>query len=83
MTFSGSEIQFMQPGQTVRGHVSNLNQTYKIYEVYINPSSIDSKTDLHIEVTPCNGRVNFFVSDNYLSLFNKNQQAGLFDFVTQ
>jgi len=36
LTFSGSEIQFLQPGTTVRGHVSNFNSTYKIYELYIN-----------------------------------------------
>jgi len=76
----------MQPGTTVRGHVANFNSTYRIYEIYIDKERLQQtpeKTDLYIEVTPCNGRVNFFVSDDYLALFNKEKSAGYIDLVTQ
>ena len=71
----------MQIGQTVRGHVSNFNSTYKIYEIYVNSNDLD----LYIDVTPCNGRVGFYVSDDYMSLFkdlNKRQEGGFIDLVT-
>jgi hypothetical protein len=70
----------------VRGHVSNFNSTYKIYEVYINKDTLlanPERTDFYIEVTPCNGKVNFFVSDDYLALFNKEKSAGFVDLVSQ
>ena len=71
----------------MRGHVSNFNSTFKIYELYINKDVLlnyPEKTDLYIEVTPCNGRVNFFVSDDYLAIFNKDKtSAGFFDMISQ
>jgi hypothetical protein len=77
----------LQPGTTVRGHVSNFNSTFKIYELYINKDVLlknPEKTDLYIEITPCNGRVNFFVSDDYLAIYNKDKtSAGFFDLVSQ
>ena len=57
--------------------MSNFNSTYKIYELHINPDQLNpvSASDLYIEVTPCKGRVNFFVSDDYLSLFNTDKKV--------
>lgn len=58
------------------GHVSNFNSTFKIYELHINRANIDALTasDLYIEVTPCNGRVTFFVSNDYTNLFDKDKE---------
>jgi hypothetical protein len=36
ITISGNEIQYLQVGSSVRGHVTNHDQTYKIYQVIIN-----------------------------------------------
>ena len=67
----------------MRGHVSNFNDTYKIYQIYINKDHLkrEDGSDLYIEVTPCNGRVTMFVSDEYEALFNKEKLAGFIDLV--
>lgn len=49
----------------MRGHVTNFENTYKIYEVTVDPS----QTEMLVEVTPCNGKVKIFVSDDYNNLF--------------
>lgn len=48
LTLTSSEIQSVLAGQTVKGHVSNWNQTMKVFEVYINQNSLfeDDHTDL-------------------------------------
>ena len=49
---SGSEIQYIAPGEIVRGVVSNKVNTYKIYEFYVNQidlyPSTEGGTDLYI-----------------------------------
>eukprot|EP00347_Sterkiella_histriomuscorum_P004193 403361391 len=72
LTMSSSEVQVLIPGTTIRGHVSNWNQNMKIFEVYINQNHVftDDSTDLFIQITPCNGRVDFYVSEDYFSLFD-------------
>jgi copper oxidase (laccase) domain-containing protein len=64
----------------MRGHVTNYNQTYKIYEILVNRELVHAQgtSDLYIEITPCNGKVNYFVSDDYLSLFDKEKQGSRF-----
>ena len=59
----------------MRGLVSNFNDSYKIYQIYINKDKLkrEEGSDLYIEVTPCNGRVTMFVSDEYEALFNKDK----------
>jgi hypothetical protein len=77
LTLSGSEIQYLQPGQTVSGHVSNFEHTYKIYELHVNRDQLNylNASDLIVEVTPCNGRVTFFVSNDHMSLFKPASEA--------
>ncbi len=48
----------------------------------INPYYAN-ESDLLVSVTPCNGKVNFFLSDDYNSLFEPARRAGFFDMVTQ
>ena len=69
----------------MRGHVSNFNETFKIYQLYINKEQLKREEghDLYIEVTPCNGRVTMFVSDDYQALFAKDKQANFVDLVTK
>ena len=38
--------------------------------------------DLYIEVTPCNGRVTMFVSDDYEQLFSDKKKSGFIDLVS-
>ena len=81
-SLSGSEIQQIIPGQSMRGHVSNYNQTFKIYEIYINQEDLDPLgSDLYVELTPCSGKLSFYVSDTYLSLFKPTTYQGLLDVV--
>jgi hypothetical protein len=67
----------------MRGSVSNKENTYKIYEFYVNPSELypekDGGTDLYIQLTPCNGKVDFYVSTDFLSLFNNNSYVSNVD----
>ncbi len=83
---SGSEIQFINAGESLRGVVSNKQHTYKIYEFYVNQNdlynSTEDGTDLYIEVTPCNGRVQFFVSDDFASLFNNASYVSSIDILS-
>lgn len=83
LSVSGSEIQYIQPGSSLRGVVSNKNQTYKIYEIYINKNSLfsDGGTDLQIEVVPCNGKVAVYVADDFLQLFNNKSSATYTDII--
>lgn len=83
LTLSGSQIQSLQIGHTVRGHVSNFNSTYKIYQVYIDQSILKESqaSDLYIEVTPCRGRVTFYVSNDYLSLFKDDKKVDISSYV--
>ena len=69
----------------MRGHVSNFNETYKIYQIYINKDQLKKEegNDLYLEVTPCNGRVTMFVSDSYEALFKKDKKAAFIDLVSQ
>lgn len=61
--------------------MSNRDQTFKIYEFYVNKNSLftDTGTDLHIEVTPCNGRVDLYVSDDFIALFNNASHVSPID----
>ncbi len=44
----------------------------------------ESAADLYIEVTPCNGRVTMFVSDDSMSLFTTDKKTtGFLNFVSQ
>ncbi|CDW78615.1 UNKNOWN [Stylonychia lemnae] len=71
LTLSGSEVQYLFIGQTTRGHVSNFERTFMIYEVFINQNiNKDQDQDLYIQVTPCNGMIDLFVSESYLLLFD-------------
>jgi hypothetical protein len=83
---SGSEIQYINAGESLRGVVSNKQHTYKIYEFYVNQNDLyeekDGGTDLFIEVTPCNGRVQFFVSDDFASLFNNASYVSSIDMIS-
>ena len=64
--------------------MQNREYTYKIYEFYVNKQELFrmGASDLYIEVTPCNGRVEFFVSDDFLDLFNNKSKVSMVDVTT-
>eukprot|EP00347_Sterkiella_histriomuscorum_P005695 403355617 len=72
LSLSASDIQYLQLGQTMKGHVSNWNQTFKIYEIFISKAHLrqNQSQDLLIELQPCNGRVDLFISSNLSQLFD-------------
>jgi hypothetical protein len=67
----------LEANQTTRGHVSNYNATHKIYEFYVNADqlSLNEPSDLLVEITPCNGKVNLYISDDQSKLFATDSQV--------
>jgi len=76
LTLSASPVQYLPVAQSVRGHVSNFENTFKIYELAVDP---ERGSEMLIDITPCNGKVRVFVSDDYEKIFEDSKVVGSFD----
>lgn len=72
LSMSASDVSYLAPGQSIRGVVSTNPDKYKIYEFYINkmqfPTS-EQSVDLFVTLTPCMGKMKFYISDDFHTLF--------------
>lgn len=68
----------------IRGVVSDNPNKYRVYEFYINKMQFPEVDDiiltqrgmdLFISLTPCSGRLKFYISDNYKNLFKKQSEV--------
>ena len=70
---SSSDITYLAPNKAVRGIVSISPDKFRIYEFYVNdmqfPEDKSKGMDLFISLTPCSGKLQFFISDERSRLF--------------
>lgn len=83
-TISASDVVYLAPDQAVRGVVSDNPNKFRVYEFYVNkmqfPEVEEQKLrergmDLFISLTPCSGKLKFYISDNYKNLFKKQSEV--------
>ena len=70
---SSSDITYLAPSKSVRGIVSNNPDKFRIYEFYVNEMQFPEQTsmDLFISLTPCSGKLQFYISDDRARLFRE------------
>jgi hypothetical protein len=87
---SSSDITYLAPNKTVRGVVSNNKDKYRIYEFFVNsmqfPTDSQMGVDLFISLTPCSGKLEFYISDDRERLFKSRSkltdEANILDVTT-
>ena len=75
---SSSDITYLAPNNTVRGVVSNSKDKYRIYEFFVNsmqfPTDRQFGVDLFISLTPCSGKLEYYISDDRDRLFKSRSK---------
>jgi len=82
LKISSSDVSYLAPGETTRAVVSDGADRFKIFEFYVNKRQYyhalkmkkqdrNSKVDLFIQMTPCTGLLEFYISDKYENLFKE------------
>jgi hypothetical protein len=75
LQLSASDVNYLAPGKTIRGVVSENANKFKVYELFINKMLFpEDQSDLFITLTPCKGLLNFHISDSIENLFTEESQ---------
>lgn len=81
LQLSNNDVTYLAPDNKVRSAVSEQENKYKIYEIYVNDmffpiidSEKDEGVDLFITITPCSGLLKYYISDDYNRLFTSRSE---------
>jgi hypothetical protein len=70
LEFSGSQISALQIGKPLHGAVRSEQRQYKVYQLIYDRDSLYAP-DLSIEVQACKGSVEFYVSEDFVTLWDR------------
>jgi hypothetical protein len=81
---SASDVVYLAPDKAIRGVVSDNPNKFRVYEFYVNKMQfpeVDQNLlmkrgmDLFISLTPCTGKLKFYISDDFKNLFKKQSEV--------
>lgn len=86
LKISSSEVNYLAPDESTRAIVSDSADRFRIFEFYVNrrqfphddfkelPRGPPPPMDLFIQMTPCTGLLELYISDDYKNLFSKTSE---------